>query len=43
MYIIGLLILPAIIYYTVRAAVQEGAYNALIQYEKYKNGEDDVQ
>lgn len=41
MYIVGLLILPAIIYYTVRAAVNEGTYNALIQYNKYKNEESD--
>lgn len=37
LFIIGILILPAIIYYTVRAAVKEGTFNALIEYDKYKN------
>lgn len=38
-FIIGLLILPAIIYYTVKAAVEEGTFNALIKYDKHKNEE----
>ena len=36
-FIVGCLVLPAIIYYTVKEAVQEGVYNALIKYDKYKN------
>lgn len=35
-FIIGMLILPAIIYYTIKAAVEEGTFNALMKYEKYK-------
>lgn len=36
-FILGILILPAIIYYTVKAAVKEGIFNALKEYDKYKN------
>jgi hypothetical protein len=35
-FILGILILPGIIYYTVKGAVEEGTYNALIKFEKYK-------
>lgn len=35
-YFIGFLFLPTIIFYTVRAAVEEGTFNALIKYERYK-------
>lgn len=35
-FIMGVLILPAVIYFTVRAAVEEGTYNALIKYDEYK-------
>jgi hypothetical protein len=34
--IIGVLILPAIIFYTVRAAVEEGTFNALVKYDECK-------
>ena len=35
-FILGILILPAIIYFTVKGAVEEGTYNALIKFEEYK-------
>lgn len=35
-FFIGILILPAIIYFTVKSAVEEGTYNALIKYDEYK-------
>lgn len=35
-FLIGLLILPAIIYFTVRSAVEEGTLNALIKYDEFK-------
>ncbi|MHB8132325.1 MAG: hypothetical protein ACYDEX_25510 [Mobilitalea sp.] len=34
--ILSILILPAIIYFTVKSAVEEGSYNALIKYDEYK-------
>lgn len=34
--LLGFLVLPAIIYYTVKSAVEEGTYNALIKYDEYK-------
>lgn len=37
LFILGILILPAIIYYTVRDAVRTGTYNALVDFEQYKN------
>ncbi|MDV3427139.1 MAG: hypothetical protein LIR50_08145 [Bacillota bacterium] len=37
--VIGLLVLPGIIYFLVRGAVHDGVYDALIQYDKYKNKE----
>lgn len=43
MYILGLLIIPFILYYVVRGAVHEGVYNALIEYDKYKNGDQDIE
>lgn len=35
-FITGILILPAIIYYTARAAVKEGTFDALIEFQEYK-------
>lgn len=35
-FILGILILPAIIYFTVRGAVEEGTYSALIKFEEHK-------
>lgn len=40
-FFIGFLILPAIIYYTVKAAVEEGTYNALIKYDADKKTKSD--
>lgn len=37
LFTIGILILPAIIYFTIRGAVEEGVYNALKRYENDKN------
>jgi hypothetical protein len=36
-FVMGVLILPAIIYFTVSAAVEEGTFKALIKYDQYKN------
>lgn len=38
-YFIGFLIIPAIIYYTAKAAAEEGTYNALIKYDENKKNE----
>ncbi len=35
-FVMGVLILPAIIYFTVSAAVEEGTFKALIKYDQYK-------
>lgn len=35
-FILGILILPAIIYFTVKGAVEEGTFNALMKFEEYK-------
>jgi hypothetical protein len=35
--VVGFLILPAIIYFIVRGAVEEGVLRAFIQFEEYKN------
>lgn len=42
-FILGLLIVPAIIYFIIRTAVEEGTYHALIKYDEYKkqNAADD--
>lgn len=37
MYIILLLVVPAMIYYIVRDAVEKGIYEVLIKYEQHKN------
>lgn len=39
LFVIGMFILPGIIYYTVKVAVEEATFNALIKYDKYKNKE----
>ena len=36
-FVLGILISPAIIYYIVKADVKEGTFNALKEYDKYKN------
>lgn len=38
MYIIILLVLPVIIYFIIQAAVREGVYNALKDFDEYKRG-----
>lgn len=34
---VGLVFLAAIIYFTVKAAVKEGTFEALVEYDEYKN------
>jgi len=35
-FLLGILFLPAIIHFTVKSAVEEGTYKALIKYEEWK-------
>jgi hypothetical protein len=35
--LVGFAFLAAIIYYTVKAAVKEGTFEALVEYDEYKN------